>query len=184
MELQKDAQPNSYIQGSPIKPGAERASSDDHGPRNAINVSKRFVTKYQQYSGTDDESYDEFVEHYIAASRDLCIPAKERHQYLHNIFPCEAFRFYNANVEGKDADFSEALRIMNEQFNSSSKQQQFKAEMSKLSYATFVKNVDGNKRKALRNLQSQIGKRIPLCPENWRDEPHKISFLLDALVTV
>ncbi len=45
---------------------------------------------------------------------------------------------------------------MKEQFNSSSKQQQVKAELSKVSYATFVKNKGGNKRRALRNLQSQI----------------------------
>ena len=153
LEVSKDAQLNSNIQGSLIKPAVERTSSNDHGPRNAIYVSKRFATKDQKGNGADDVCYDEFVNQYIAASRDLCIPAKERHQYLHNLFRGEALRFYNANVEGKAADFPEALRIMTEQLNSSSRQQQVKAELSKLSFAIFVKNLDGNKKKALRNLQ-------------------------------
>ncbi len=72
---------------------------------------------------------------------------------------------------------------MREQFNLSRKQQQVKAELSKPSDATFLKILDGNKRNALRNLQSQIEKHIPLCPENWRHELHKISFLRDALAT-
>ncbi len=70
LKVPKDAQPNSNIQGSPIKTALERTSSNDHGPCNAINVSKRFATKDQKYSGADDESYDEFVDQYIAASRN------------------------------------------------------------------------------------------------------------------
>ena len=117
LEAPKDAQPSSNIQGSSIKPAVERTSSNGHGLRNAINASKCFATKNQKYSGAEDESYDKFVDQYIAASRDLCIPVKERHQYLHNLFRGEALRFYNANVEGRAADFLEALRIMKEQFN-------------------------------------------------------------------
>ena len=161
-EISKDTKTNSNIQGSPIKPAVERTYSNDCGPRNAINVIKRFATKDQKDSGENDESYDEFLEQYIAASRDLCIPAKKRHQYLHNLFRGESLWLYNAYAVGRAADFPEALRIVKEQLNLLSKQQHVKAELSKLSYATFVKNVDGNKRKALRNLQSRIEKRIPL----------------------
>ncbi len=148
LEVPKGAQLNSNIQGSLIKPAVERTSSNDHSPRNAINVSKRFATKDQKDNGADDDSYDEFVDQYIAASRDLCIPARERHQYLQNLFRGEALQFYNSNVEGKAADFPEAIRIMKKQFNSSSRQQQVMAELSKLSYAIFVKILDRNKRKA------------------------------------
>ncbi len=161
-EISKDTKTNSNIQGSPIKPAVERTYSNDCGPRNAINVIKRFATKDQKDSGENDESYDEFLEQYIAASRDLCIPAKKHHQYLHNLFRGESLWLYNAYAVGRAADFPEALRIVKEQLNLLSKQQHVKAELSKLSYATFVKNVDGNKRKALRNLQSRIEKRIPL----------------------
>ncbi len=52
----------SIIQGTPIKPAVDRTYSNDHGLRNAINVSKHFATKDLKYSGADDESYHEFID--------------------------------------------------------------------------------------------------------------------------
>ncbi len=40
-------------------------------PRNALNISKRFGSKDQKYSGGDDECIDEFLDQYDAVSHDL-----------------------------------------------------------------------------------------------------------------
>ena len=51
-----------------------------------MQLAKLFSTKYREYSRRDDESYDEFVEQYHNASRDLSLSSSERLQYLHNLF--------------------------------------------------------------------------------------------------
>ncbi len=71
---------------------------------------------------------------------------------------------------------------MKHQFNSGSNQQQVKTELSKLKFETFLKDSNYNKRKAVRELKSHLEKRAQLCPSNWRDESHKMSFLREALV--
>ncbi len=68
---------------------------------------------------------------------------------------------------------------MKEQFNSASKQQQVKAELSKLSYNHFAEKAG---RRAFKELKNQIERRLQLFPVTWRHESHKIGFLRDALV--
>ncbi len=91
-----------------------RSHSNDtcSSARNAMHIAKLFFSKDRKYNGNDDESYDKFVDQYLAASRDLCFYPSERLQYLHNLFHGEALRFYNANVVGRARLFSEALQMM------------------------------------------------------------------------
>ncbi len=142
-----------------------------------------FSSKDRKYNGNDGESYDEFVDQYLAASRDLWLSPAKRLEYIHNFFHGEALRFYNANIVGRAHEFSEALQMGKEQFNSASKQQQVNAELSKLSYGKYLGKTGGEKRKAFKNLKNHIEKRIPLCPGTWRHEIYKIRVLLDELVT-
>ncbi len=67
-------------------------------PGNALNISKRFGSKDQKYSGGDDECIYEFLDQYDAVSRDLCLYDIEKRQYRHNLFRGEALRFYNADA--------------------------------------------------------------------------------------
>ncbi len=92
-------------------------------------------------------------------------------------------RFYDANVVGRERQFSEALKMMKEQFNSASKQQQVKEELAKLSYVAFLGKTCGNKRKSFKEQKNRIEKRIPLCPGTWRHETRKIEILHDVLGT-
>ena len=77
-----------------------------------MHIAKLFSSKDRNYNGNDDESYDEFVDQYLAVSRELCLSPSERLHYLHNFFHGEALRFYNANVVGRARLFSEALQMM------------------------------------------------------------------------
>lgn len=86
-----------------------------------MNILEMFSHKDSKRSGSDEESYDEFVEQYFAASRVLCLTTSERHQYLHNFFRDKTLYFQKANANGRARDFSRALRTMKEQFNLMSK---------------------------------------------------------------
>lgn len=75
---------------------------------------KTINTKDLKFSDADNE---EFIDHCLAISDNLCLSSDERLQKLHQLFHDEALRFHNANVSGRDHDFPESLRIMIEQFN-------------------------------------------------------------------
>ncbi len=148
-----------------------------------MHTAKLFSSKDRKYNGSDDENYDEFFDQYLAVSSDVCLSPSERLQYLDQLFHSEALRYYNANIVGRSRQFYEALQMMTERFNSASKQQQVKAELSTLSYDNFLGKTGGDKRKAFEELKNHIEKRIPLCPGTWRHGTHEIGFLRDALVT-
>ena len=104
---------------------------------NAMQIVKLFSSKDRKYRGKYDESYDEFVDEYLTASLELCLSPLERLQYLHNLFHGEDLCFHNANVVERARQLSEAQKMMKEQFNSASKQQQVKAELSNLPMANY-----------------------------------------------
>ena len=72
---------------------------------------------------------------------------------------------------------------MQSQFNSTSKQQCVKADLSGFSFQNIVNKFDDDRRKALRDLVATIEARIPLCPRDWRNESNKVEFLRNALLT-
>ncbi len=88
-----------------------------------MHFAKLFSSKDRKYNVNDDECYDEFVDQYLSASSDLCLSLSERLLYLHNLSHGNALRFNYANVIGRIRQFSEALQMVKEQFNSASKQQ-------------------------------------------------------------
>ncbi len=59
----------------------------------------RLKTEDQKYSEADEKSYAELVDRYIVASRNSCIPAKERHRCSNSQFRSKAIRFYEFTVE-------------------------------------------------------------------------------------
>ncbi len=72
---------------------------------------------------------------------------------------------------------------MKEQFNSTSEQQQVKAELSLPSYNDFLVKAENDNRKAFKELMNHIERRLLLCTGTWRNESHKIGFLRDALLS-
>ncbi len=54
--------------------------------------------------------------------------------------------------------------MVEEQFNSASKQQQVKAAVSKLSYNDFLVKAEKYKMNTFKELKNHIERRIPLCP--------------------
>ncbi len=57
---------------------------------NAMHFTKPFFWKDRKCNGNDNESYDEFVDQYLAALCDLCLSPSERLQNFQNLFHREA----------------------------------------------------------------------------------------------
>ncbi len=107
-----------------------RSHAQSGSTRNAMHIAKLFYTKEGKYSGSDDDSYEEYIDKFIAVSRALGLAQGERLQFSHNLFCGEALLFYNASVNGRAGYFPEALKMIKEQFNSPTKQQQVEAEVT------------------------------------------------------
>ena len=147
-----------------------------------MNMPKRFQNKYSKYSGADKENIMDFIMKYDLISRDFNLSHHEKLQYVHNLFRGEALRYYYGEVEPLGNNYADVIAKMESQFNSISKQQCVKAELSGLSFQDMVDKSDGDRRKTLRDLVATMEARIPLCPRDWRNESNKVDFLQNALL--
>ncbi len=69
------------------------------------------------------------------------------------------------------------------QFNSISKQQCVKVELSGSSFQGMIDKSNSDRRKALRHLIATFEPRNLLCNREWRNESNKLDLLSNALLT-
>lgn len=149
----------------------------------AASISKRFSYKDQQFSGSEDEDFQEFVDKYLDMCNDLEVSPRDKNRFIHNLFRGEALRVYNARVRGQTEVLGEALQIMRNHFNPPSKQNNIKADLLSLRFQSFLVKADGNRRLALKSLVSYIEKWHPQCSPEWKTMEHKVSFLRGAMLS-
>ena len=148
-----------------------------------MNMAKRLQNKDSKYSGADSENIMDYTVQYDLVSRDFSLSHQENRQYVHTLFRGEASRYYHAEVQPLGNKYADVITKMESQFNSVSKQQFVKTELSGLLFQDMVDKSDGEGRKTLRDLVATIEARIPLCSRDWRNEPNKVYFLRNALLT-
>lgn len=61
-----------------------------------------------------------------------------RREFLHNVFRDEALPYYHAYTEGCSKTYSETIVKISNQFNSITKQQSLKAELSAVSFQSLI----------------------------------------------
>ncbi len=76
----------------------------------------------------------DFNVQYDLVSRDFHLSHHEKRQYVNNLFRGEALRLYHAEVEPLGNNYPDVIAKIQSQFNSISKQQCVKAELSGLSF--------------------------------------------------
>ncbi len=131
---------------------------------NSMQIAKLISSKCRKYNGDDEKSCDEFVDQYLAASCDICLPPSPRQKYLYNRFHVEALRFYDANIPGRARQFSEVLQMMKEKINSASNQQKFRPELPELFYVNFLGRTGGDKRKVFKEQKNHIENTFRYAP--------------------
>lgn len=147
----------------------------DYSTTNAVSIGKRFGHKEKKYSWSDDENLKDFIDQYYDVCRDLRIPNRDAHQFMHNLFRDQALRFYHANVAGKTRDIQHAVRIMQDHFNSLSNYNRYYFHNSWTKQTTIVSRHLVTWREILRS--------DPLFYENCKTEERKVGFLRQALLS-
>ena len=110
-----------------------------------MNMARSFQNKDSKYSGADNQNIIDFIVQYELVSRDFSLSHHEKRQYVHNLFRGEALRCYYAEVEPLGNNYADSIAKMKSQFNSISKQQCVKADLSGLSFRDMVDKSDGEK---------------------------------------
>lgn len=164
-------------------PDNGRVGHREYSASNAMSVGKRIGYAQNKYSGTPNENLHDFIEQYKSVCKDLQLPEPEVRPFLYNLFKDEALRCYHTNVSRQDRNYDHAVKLMMDQFNSLTKQQNVKNELQALTFAGFVRKAVGNRLLAITSLCAHIESRLPLCPDMWRFETNKVDFLRSAIVS-
>ena len=140
-----------------------------------MNMAKYFQNKDSKYSEADNEIIMDFIMQYNLSHH-------EKRQYVHNLFRGVSLRYYYAAVEPLGNNYADVIAEMQLQFNSISKQQCVKAELSGWSFQDMVDKSDGDRRTILRDLVATIEARLPLYPQDSRNHSSKVEFLGNELL--
>ena len=100
--------------------------------RLAHNMATRFKMADDKFSGKLDENLTEYLNNYMDASNDYGLRSQQQFNYLHHLFDGEAKRFLRSNVMASCNSFSEACSLMQQQFNSLTRQSRVRKHLQKL----------------------------------------------------
>lgn len=119
--------------GSPSNSGSgnggyhsEKAAADRH----AQYVATRFLNRQFTGDHRNGQVWSEFVADYQSIARDFDLSADMRYKLLHNILSGDAKRYYLNNVQGHATTYTEAVAMMEAEYNSHARQMQVKNFLS------------------------------------------------------
>lgn len=147
----------------------------------AHKVAMRFKEDKKKFSGAIGEYFNDFVSDYLQAARDYDLTPTQKLQYLHNVLTGDAKRFYYNRIEGYAAGFSQAVTMLQDEYNSAVRQDRCKNYLSSLRLAKFA-DEGLELSSALEKTYKVITKLSPQVPQSHRGEAHKVEFLRKAVV--
>lgn len=116
-------------------------------------------------------------------ARDFSLTNEQKLMFMYDIFAGEAMRFFDSNVDGKVETISEAVLLMNKQYNSTTRQTAVQNRLTHLRHGKLVAKEMGNK-EALEHIYETITKLSPQLPINYRDDSHKRDYLRVSVVGI
>lgn len=149
--------------------------------RVAHNVAMRFREPTSKFSGAAGQTWSEYVSEYQSMARDYELSPDQRFRFLHNILAGDAKRFYLNNVQGHAATFSEAVSMVEAEYNSQVKQMQVKNRLASHRMSAHVA-AGQTEAEALVSTYQLILRLAPQLPVSHRADPHKVDFLRSAVV--
>ncbi len=169
----QSAPPHSHAHNNhssaPTNSNETRRHRDSNELQNAMNMAKYFQNKDSKYSEADNEIIMDFIMQYNLSHH-------EKRQYVHDLFRGVALRYYYAAVEPLGNSYADVIAEMQSLFNTISKQQCVKAELSGSSFQDMVDKSDDDRRTILRDLVATIEARLPLYPRDLRNNSSKVEF--------
>jgi len=170
-----DEAPRSLSGSSSAAPTRDQETSVAH------KIAMRFKEQKQKFSGALGEFFNDFVSDYLQASRDYDLSPKQKLQFMHNLFTGDAKRFYYHRVDGYATGFSQAVEMIEREYNSVVRKDRCKNYLSTLRLAKFVE--EGTEiSAALEKTYKVITKLAPQVPRSHQGEAHKVEFLRKAVI--
>lgn len=147
------------------------------------SIGMRYSKENMKFTGAEDQAFHEYVSFYLQVTRDFSLTNDQKLQFMYNIFGGEAKRYFDSHVEGHVATFSEAVLIMNKQYNSATRQTAVQNRLSNLRFGRLT--AQGlTEKAALETIYKTITKLAPQLPMNYRDDSHKRDYLRLSVVGV
>ena len=168
---------NDNSQRIPTSPGSQLEPST----RVAHNMAVRFKG-YQRFSGKLGEDLAEHISNYMDAAKDYNLSSNQLLDYLHHILDGEAKRFYRHKVHGVVDTFSEACKILTEEYNSLTRQSRVRKHLQSLRLADVMKRKKLSITEGLEELRDVITRLTPQGPPTHRNDEDKVEYLYKAVV--
>lgn len=161
---------------------ASTSAPDTHSQyKIAQGISMRFKDKDSKFSGALGERWMDYVAEYQQVARDFGLSASQRKQYLHNLLRDDAKRFYLDRIDNDVSLYSEAVRLIEDEYNSIVRQNRVKNFLSSLRISGYTKE-GMDELAALEKVYKIVTKLSSQVPSAYRGETHKIEFLRNATV--
>jgi hypothetical protein len=106
----------------------------------------------------------------------------QQFNYLHHLFDGEAERFFRSNVMESFNSFSEACSLMQQEFNSLSRQSRVRKHLQNLQIGEVLNRKKVKVAEALEELRELITKLAPQGPKTHCSDEAKVQYLYQAVV--
>jgi Zinc knuckle len=149
------------------------------------NIAHSMATRLkadQKFTGKLGEDLTEFISTYMDAANDYYLFSKQKLDHMHHLLDGEAKRFYREKMLSSCATFAEATSMMQEEFNSLTRQNRVRKHLQKLRLSTTVGNRRYTVTEALEELREIIDKLTPQGPMTHRSKEDKAEYLYKAVV--
>lgn len=145
-------------------------------------ISSKFRQDKDKFEGKLGESYDDILATYSELCNDLDITPGKKFQYMHHLFRGEALRYYRNHVAKVAHDFGEADNLMQQEYNSLTRQNRCRSQLQKLRIANVMKKEKMDTVAALELIRDTITKLADQGPKEYREEAHKREYLQEAVI--
>eukprot|EP00171_Calliarthron_tuberculosum_P002786 IDg2786t1 len=103
----------------------------------AYYIGMRFRERDSKFSGDLGESWIEYVAEYQQVARDYALSPMQKKQYLHNLLRGDAKRYYLDRVDNQVNNFTEAVRMIDNEYNSIVRQNRVKNHLAGLRLSRY-----------------------------------------------
>ena len=170
--------PRSGVTGS--IPTLPTTSSDRDDTRKANYVLQHF--KDNRFTGALTQTIEMTLRDYNICARQHRLTQSQKADYFVNILdgPARTFFFNNSS---ESMPFEEMAEMMIGEFNSNSRQLQVYGRLTTLRIERVITENELNSfSEALTKIVTIIEMMTPQCPPHFRSEPHKITYLRNAVI--
>ena len=141
----------------------------------------RFRDKEENFSSDIGKSCIEFVAEYLQVAHHYNLSNAQKKQYMHNLLRDDAKRFYPYRVDNRVNNFTPAVQMIDNEYNSIFLQNRVKMYLRGVRLSRFI-DEGHNKILVHEKVYKLIKKLSQEVPLSYRGKSHKVEFLRNAII--